>query len=255
VITELPLPPPELRIRVAGTEDSTWFLKSGRITLDEFESALVAVGARLSDFRRIYEFGCGCGRLTRWLEHETRETAPEIWASDIDRPAVEWVRTHLSQVTSFVNEWLPPLPLRDGFLDLVLGWSVLTHLREDYQDAWLQELARVTAPEALVLLSVHGRSHWHAWQERAPQAADAFPEIQRQLDERGFGSFRGGDFEEFPDFYWMSWHLPRYIRRHWTNWFQVVDVLEAAGLRNHPAPHDIVVLKRPLAPPKIEVGA
>jgi SAM-dependent methyltransferase len=249
MIPELPLPPPELRNRVAGTEDGDWFLKSGRITFEEFERALTDVAAHLTDFRRIYEFGCGCGRVTRWLEQETRETAPEIWASDIDRPAVEWLKMHLPRVTAFTNEWLPPLPLRDGLLDLVLGWSVFTHLREDYQDAWLQELARVTAPGALLLLSVHGRRHWEASQEQAPQAPDAFPEIQRDLDERGFASFRGGGFDDFPDFYGVSWHFPKYIRRRWASWFQVVDVLEAAGLRDYPAPHDIIVLKRPLLLP------
>jgi hypothetical protein len=48
------------------------------------------------------------------LERETRETAPQIWASDIDMPAVEWVKANLPRVFAFVNEWLPPLPLRTG---------------------------------------------------------------------------------------------------------------------------------------------
>jgi hypothetical protein len=94
----------------------------------------------------------------------------------------------------------------------VLGWSVLTHLREDYQDAWLEELSRITAPGAFVLLSTHGRTHWEAWRNMTPHLADAHPEIESSLAERGFASFRGGEFDDFPDFYWLSWHFPDYIR-------------------------------------------
>lgn len=212
------------------------------MTCDHFEGALRSVGRTFAEFERIYDFGCGCGRLTRWAA----EAAPraDLWASDIDEQAILWMRQNLSEINSFRNEWLPPLPLRESFFDLVLAWSVFTHLPPDFQDAWLLELRRVTAPAALLLISVHGELNWQ-WMKEQPSGPAVSTEVEGTLHEHGFAHYRAdGWAEHFPDFYHTSWHLPLYIRSHWSQWFDVVAILEGAGFPG-PGAHDIVVLWRP----------
>jgi SAM-dependent methyltransferase len=232
---DVPLPPADLRFRVAGTDSPKWFLDVGRTTILDFEAALALLGRRLQDFQDIYDFGCGCGRVTRWLP----DRAPEarLHASDIDTAAIAWLRQHMPNVNSQVNGGRPPLPFDDGAFDLVLGYSVFTHFDEDYQDAWLAELRRVTRPGAVLLLTVHGLFNWGYTLADHPELSAARDELRR----RGTYLWRTEYWSQsFPDYYQTSWHLPWYIRRHWCRWFAVLDVLET-----HARPtQDMVVLCR-----------
>lgn len=236
---ELPLPPQELMFRVAGTEDAKWFLESGRLGLADLEAALAHTNQSLSDFHEVYDFGCGCGRLLRWLV--ARVPTANMTGSDIDRAAVEWVRDNMAWVDARVNDGLPPLPFEADSFDLVIGLSVFTHLPEDYQDAWLEELHRVTRPGATLLLTVHGIWNWKLTREGALAAVPEAAQLQTELERDGFLHWRGDGWGNyFPDFYHTSWHLPEYIRRHWSRWFVVRDILEGKLLSNH----DIVILTR-----------
>jgi len=91
--TEAPIPPPELMFRVSGGTDSTYFLESGKATRDDFARGLATVGRSFKDFNRILDFGCGSGRVLRWLREEV--PARRLAGSDIDRPSVECLRSHM----------------------------------------------------------------------------------------------------------------------------------------------------------------
>jgi SAM-dependent methyltransferase len=237
-------PPVELIFRVVGTDDADAFVQSGDMHVDVFGELLRRHGRDWGDFHDIYDFGCGCGRLTRAL----RERAPQarMTATDIDEPAVEWLREHMPEADVRKNEWLPPLPFEDGAFDLVIAFSVFTHLPEDFQDAWLAELHRVTRPGALLLLTVHGESHWRqTWEVNFAQAPRRLRlqsklfAVKRRL--KGFVHWRGDGWERlFPDYYHTTWHTPSYIRRHWSKWFEVLDVHE----NERPNEQDTVVLRR-----------
>jgi len=231
-----------LASRVAGTDDPDWYDLSGRRHLALFEGALSRIGKQLSDFESILDFGCGPGRILRHLA----VAAPQarLHGTDIEAPAIEWLAAQLPDADVRVNAGEPPLPFAADSFDLVVSWSVFSHLEQGYENAWLSQLSRVTRPGGTLLLTVHGDAHWR-WHAERSVMKDT-PELQRLDAERlehGFTEWEGGVALGFPDFYRTTFHRPEYVRREWSRWFRVLDVVEAA---DDPDPdQDVVVLQAP----------
>jgi hypothetical protein len=109
---------------------------------------------------------------------------------------------------------------------------VFTHLNEDYQRAWLEELARVASPGGIVLLTVHG-----------PLCAQELPQAsQDRLRAKGF-LFHQTDSTKglFPDWYQASFQTPAQVRESFGRYFDVLAHLPM-GLNDH---QDIVLLRKP----------
>jgi SAM-dependent methyltransferase len=148
----LPLPPAKLRVRVAGNADPAWFLEGGRLAAETLRGALERAGAPLDSMSAILDFGCGCGRVMRWLAG----LPGELRGADFDGPAVEWCRENLPFAEFVHNGLRPPLPFSPGEFDFVYAFSVLTHLPVELQHAWVGELTRVLRPGGHLLVSTHG---------------------------------------------------------------------------------------------------
>jgi ubiquinone/menaquinone biosynthesis C-methylase UbiE len=201
------------------------------MAIHDINTALGALGRPLSEFRHILDFGCGCGRLT--LPLAAFAGADRITATDNDAEATAWLATRLLDATIETNSPLPPLSHPDDEFDLIIGWSILTHLPEAYQDAWLAEFARVLGPRGVMLQTVHGPTHFDL-----VGAAQDDP-VRNALPTEGFIYYENhGPDSPFPTYYQTSYHHPAYIRRHWSKWFRVVDI-RPRGAR---PTHDMVVL-------------
>jgi SAM-dependent methyltransferase len=150
----LPLPPAQLRVRVAWTADAHWFLESGRLAADSIRDALARHDVALDELDSILDFGCGCGRVTRrWA------SLRNVAGSDTSATAVDWCRSNLAFARFEVNGLEPPLAFEDDSFDFVHALSVFTHLTEPLQHAWIAELRRVLRPRGLLLLTTHGRAY------------------------------------------------------------------------------------------------
>lgn len=224
------LPPPALRARVTGTEREEWFRSSGAMAIEDISSALATLGRSLDDFQRIYDFGCGCGRIS--LPLSDLVPASRLTATDADVEATDWLRGRLPEAGVAANGDLPPLPYGDDSFDLIIGWSVMTHLPEDFQDAWLAELARVLAPGGTMLLTVHGPTHF----DKVDAPADDPSRVA--LHEKGIVYFENyGPDSPFAPYYQTTYHHPDYIRDHWSQWLEIADII-VDGAR---PTHDMVV--------------
>ena len=148
----LPVPARALRILVAGTDDLAWFLDAGKLSVESLTDVLARRDKSLDHYRRILDFGCGCGRVTRHLHG----LPAEIHGTDSNRSAVEWCRRYLEFADFELNSLEPPLPYPDGTFDLVYAFSVFTHLTESLQTRWMEELRRVLAPTGELILSISG---------------------------------------------------------------------------------------------------
>jgi SAM-dependent methyltransferase len=243
----LPVPPDELIDRVVSgfsneqaEEHRAMFLQSGQRSLDDLEQALRAVGDTLSAHERILEFGCGCGRIMRWMED--LGAGCTLVGTDIDARAIEWASENLPFARFDVNQGLPPTGYSDGEFDLVVNHSVFTHLDERYQDLWLAELQRIVSPGGLLVLSIHGE---HAFRvtERELQADSAQQREWRERLEREGILYIADDAyvgSAFPDFYHSAFHAPWYVFEHWNRWFDVLAYLPRSSLDFQ----DQVVLRR-----------
>ncbi len=224
------LPPPRLRFKVAGSPDRSDYLDNGRRIMSDIEAALGHTGQKIGDFRDILDFGCGCGRTLRWLAD--RQESHNLFGSDVDEEAVGWCSEHLGFASFSVNPPSPPTGYEHDSFDLICLISVFTHLNEEFQLQWLEELERIVRPGGLVLISVHG-----------PHIA-GMKLSGEQLDSiRSEGIFFLCDaFWKlyFPEFYQTCFHTPEYVRKTWSRYFEVALYIEK-GINNW---HDLVVLRK-----------
>lgn len=235
-----PLPSEELMHRVAGDDDGARFLESGQRSARQIEQALAVTGRSLADFEAILDWGCGCGRIMRWLDGLAGNAS--LYGVDIDERSIAWCRDHLPFATFSMCQPQPPLEFDDNTFDLVFNHSVLTHLDERLQDAWLAELRRVIRPGGIALLSVHGEFAFSVTEDAERKSGMDPGPWRRRLEEDGFlfvadDTHVGGPF---PDFYHSSFHAPWYVLSHWAQFFTVRAYLPRADLDFQ----DLVVLER-----------
>ena len=152
----LPVPPPRLRVEVAGTPGLEWFLESGRQQAGIIRAAAERNGSPLESAGSLLDFGCGCGRV---LRHWAGLEVPAVFGSDHNEGLAAWCAANLPFATVSVNELAPPLRYENGQFGLVYAISVFTHLPHDLERAWIDELRRIVAPGGLLLVTTHGDSY------------------------------------------------------------------------------------------------
>lgn len=226
--------------RVAGTPDPTMFVDGGHRSVRELELALHVVDRSLSSYRRILDFGCGCGRTMRFMRPLAQQGS--LHGTDVDVRAIRWAQKNLSYASFEVNGELPPLAYPDHHFDLVYSHSVFSHLDEDYQDRWLAELKRVTAPGGHLVLTMHGPNALLKISNDL-RAIGEDPQPLHDVLERDGILFVKDDAwvgSPFPDSYHTSVHSPSYLLEHWGQLFFVRAYLPQHSLGFQ----DVVVLER-----------
>jgi SAM-dependent methyltransferase len=216
----LPLPPRRLMVRVAMTADADWFLRTGRAGYDA-----IAAHVDLGGMRSVLDFGCGCGRVLRYFH----DFAGEVAGSDLSEDAVAWCRANLPFGRFEVNRLAPPLAFADESFDLVYALSVFTHLTDDLQLAWRDELHRVLRPGGRLLITTHGTSY-------VPRLDGA----ERDRFERGELVVRWGDV--VGSNLCSAYHPERYLRDTFAQGFAFLE-LEPEGARGNPT-QDLVLLQK-----------
>jgi SAM-dependent methyltransferase len=193
--------------------------------------ALADHGVLLLPGAVVHDFGCGSGRILRYL-HPILEGVRFI-GTDIDEEAIQWCSDELAHLGWFqTNPHRPRLPFAAASCDLVYAISVFTHLPEEMQFAWLQELQRIVKPGGHVLLTAHGEGLFRR------HIKD--PEALARFESSGFHYVRFGDTDGLPAFYQTAFHSDEYLRREWGRYFEVI-VVESRGIANN---QDLVLCKR-----------
>lgn len=233
------LPSVWLRYRVGGKPDLDAFIEVGRLASEDIRNILEKHGRKLSSFRTVLDFGCGCGRTLLWMQAQAADSQ-KWFGCDIDAEAVAWCREHLSFAQCVVNEGSPPSPFQNDQFDFIYAISVFTHFSEAYQFAWLRELRNILKPSGLLLATVVGRD---IWGRRLPRS------LARQVERDGFFFLSCNVMGKvFPDFYRTAYHTEEYVRRRFSEEFEVLDYIPQ-GLGKF---QDVVLLRKREALPNAE---
>ena len=102
---------------------------------------------------RAFDFGCGAGRLTRYL---SLSSDYESFASDANPDHVDWCSANLSNITTRLNSRCPPLPFDNDSIDFAYAWSVFTHLDRSEATDWFGDLARIIRPGGILIATIYG---------------------------------------------------------------------------------------------------
>ena len=209
------LPPAELRYRVGASADAEVFVTTGKTCANDIQAALQQAGRELSSFDRILDFGCGCGRT---LIH-MKDLAPnsKFDGIDIDANAIAWCKSNLNFANFRVGKETPPTDYEPNTFDCIYVISVFTHLDEDYQFRWLEELQRIAKPGAVLVVTVNGAKN-----------------------DRGFFFERSYEEGLFPAWYQNTYHSRDYVFENFGKYFEVLKHLP----RSMNAHQDVVVLRK-----------
>lgn len=128
----------------------------------------------------VLEWGCGPARIIRHLRSAAEGRIRVLAGSDYNPETVAWCSAHIPEVKFHVNGLMPPLPLPDASFDVVYNHSVFTHLSEDAQLAWAEELHRVLRPGGILVCTTHGEGYRHLLSSDAERARFAAGEVIEQ---------------------------------------------------------------------------
>jgi SAM-dependent methyltransferase len=245
-----PVPPMRLRLRVGSTYLGD-FIKHGGAAVEHLEAACRGQGRSLADAESLLDFGCGCGRVLVPMRRSPLLSGCRLVGSDVDAELIGWLRAAHPDLELAVNSFSPPLPFEDDEFDVIVSYSVFTHLDERSQFAWLRELRRVLSPDGVALLTVQGPAIYEAFRD------GRFVANSRACARRvaGHGSLeREGfifelfdrdvsnqvDFSGIDSDYGLTFHSREYIERSWSPILAVQSVVAPPQQGQ-----DVVVATRP----------
>ena len=229
-----PVPPRRLRAR-AGAPGAYAFIEGGRQAAAELADVLISLGRDPGQLRSALDFGCGAGRVLPYFA--ALAPACACAGCDVDEGAVDWASLHRPELAWSLSSFQPPLPYRSESFDLVYSISVFSHLDRELTGLWLDELARVLAPDGMALLSVHGA---HAFEQFRRQRVStswcsptAFQRGPLLPDEFVFAPYvrsfwTEGELPGIGRQYGLAFHGADQVRRSWGRSLQVVEVRERA---------------------------
>ncbi|MFL1461184.1 class I SAM-dependent methyltransferase [Roseococcus sp. DSY-14] len=205
-----------------------------------FFRAVKAYAERLANPLRatssVLDFGTGWGRYPRLLWGDV--AAENIHGVDVDGDILATCR-HLGVPGRF-SQIAPrgSLPFEAESFDLVIAYSVFSHLPEDVARHWMAELRRVARPGCILAYTTEPRrfltfvqdlpaqpqTAWHAllgrFRDQVPEALAAF-----DRGEFVFLPTSGGDHLD-ASIYGDAVVPPSYIEREWCEGFRLVRYLD-----------------------------
>lgn len=244
-LEKTPLPPPALTERVSDLSGDAFRLSGLKAFTDVWDQIAQHKGDPSA--LRILDWGCGCGRISRYLAWAG---VRELRGCDIDPGAVEWCSANLPGEFARCDPE-PPLPYRDGEIDTVFASSVFTHLGCHHQQRWLGELRRILTPDGLLVASVAGEYAFTLGTSRLlrPGQTPGSTLTKAVALRKRFALRRAGIIDRSPDphlqgiappgYYRMVYETERFIARAWTRHFELSAYIER-GLAGH---QDLVVMR------------
>jgi len=245
-----PIPMPIDRENYGNLAASPRYWATGLSDWLNVQEAISRFGAGDGDFLRYLDFGCASGRVLRHA-HTFANTETDLWGCDFAPANINWIKRYLPKpIKGFINNAIPHLPFPDQTFDLISAFSVLTHI-DQFEDAWLLELRRVTRPDGLLYLTIQNEASW----SRVPTRPNMMKHLERanSIDGNPIRVKEGTFAEPMPldrivfrmtndeNYNCNVWHSSEYIRNLWSRYFEILHIADNAHTN-----FQSVVILRPL---------
>lgn len=223
-----PFPPMELMRNVSGLTVEADFAAHGAVIYTALERASPV---DITKYQSVLDFGCGCGRLARYLKGH-----PGIIAGcDLDPSHVQWINNNLPYMQAELTKPNKSLPFQAAQFDCVISISVFTHMDEHSQFFYLSELVRCTAPGAYLFLTVHGaRAMTRAQHEKMifdmleiPQTELEAASNKMQKAQHAF-ILQNGHLTSSEYAYGITFLSADYIHKAWSAYFEIEAIISGA---------------------------
>jgi SAM-dependent methyltransferase len=187
----------------SAEEIASYAARAGNV-LALIDETLAAAGRSFDDVRHWLDFGCGYGRVLRFLVE--RVPSNRVSATDVIEEGVAFCASEFGVTPVRSAPELDSVQL--GSFDFVYAISVITHLNERNSRAFLRVVGDSLADDGIALFTTHGRwslEHVDLYgAELQPRAA----ELERSVGERGIAYVR---YPFATNDYGLTWHSREFI--------------------------------------------
>jgi SAM-dependent methyltransferase len=133
--------------------DGEYYLKCGRSALDCINISLKYAIKNPEKLESVLDFGCGFGRITRWLL--AAFPSARLVGMDVDAKAVEATRALYNIPVHQIDRDWKNTPENERF-DLIWVGSLFTHIGEDQSKRLLYLLLKLLKPGGVLATTIHG---------------------------------------------------------------------------------------------------
>lgn len=186
-------------------------------------------GERSLSRARVLDFGCGWGRLTRYL---ARDVAPDrLYGCDPVDGILDVCRANGVVATFARSEFLPEqLPFAERF-DLVFAFSVFTHLSEAAHERCLLALHQSLQPDGILIVTVRPPAYLHDCESMRALLKALGPDEQASLAAPRYLFVPHGAVPTHPQYrgegeidYGETVITMAYLRERWSSLFELLEV-------------------------------
>ncbi|MDH3650848.1 MAG: class I SAM-dependent methyltransferase [Saprospiraceae bacterium] len=185
---------------------------------------------------RLLDFGCASGRFLRHVVLFGRDQV-DAWGCDFAPNNVQWVKRHLSSdFKVFLNTDVPHLPFPDGYFNVIVAFSVFTHINQ-FEDAWLLELRRITNDQGILYLTILNEASWVKVKNR-PVSYDHITNANKfegniPITKELFNAPMPHDrivfrMSKSNVYNCLVWHTSKYIHDSWSRYFEILEIANNA---------------------------
>lgn len=180
---------------------------------------------------KFLDFGSGWGRISRCFLKDLN--SENIFGIDVFPDIVEKCKKIIPYCNFSVCDFSPPTNFENNSFDIIVGFSVFSHLSEQLHLKWIEEFARILKTDGILVVTTLAssfveicknaianslQSDWHrSIADGIKKGYTNFDKAQEEFDKGNYFHLpTGGGFFLPEENYGWTVVSEKYARRHWT---------------------------------------